>query len=397
MKRLDPFRAVSCAVLLVSVALLFGCAAKEPRTPVGVMDSPAHHFQVGERYLDQGDALRAGEAFDLALSIDRDHAPSVAGKGVILAMQGERGEALDLVDDALDTAEDADDVSAQVTVLTLAMRAHAALYRSGAEQRQDALEAVDDAFEDAQNLDPAAPGPWFYRGEAYADALDLRTAESMYRAVVNLGGDYARRAEACWKLVQDVQRLSPGTTVGTRIALVSEMTRADMAALLVEEFGIDTFYSRTDPGDATTFRTPGQEQASAALDVAEAVRDVDGHPLADDVRRVLHYGVKGLEAYPDRTFRPDDPLTRAEAAMIVEDVIIRATGKGEIATKYIGRESGPPDLRPDHPAFNASMVAITRGILEVDVRNGRFRPFETLSGIEALAAIKRLRAELSLF
>lgn len=83
--------------------------------------------------------------------------------------------------------------------------------------------------------------------------------------------------------------------------------------------------------------------------------------------------------------------------MIFEDVVVRATGKAELGTQFIGQQSRLPDLRGDHPAYNAVMLCITRGVMDADIRSGAFRPLDTVSGIEALLAVKALRRDLSLF
>lgn len=391
---------VRLAAILFLAAVLGGCASKAPRTPVSVMDSPAHHFESGLGLLEQGETLRAGAEFDMALGIDRHHAPSLAGKAVTLALDGDADSALGLLDEALDGAEDeaADHGPKEyVRVLGLGMWVHQALYSKGLESRDDALEAVDDLFEEAQDADPGAPFPYLRRGEAYVQALEFAEAEAMFRTVTELGHGYEDRAQERWKLVQDALRAAPTTTAGKRIALVPTLTRADMAALLVEELDVDRFYERTRQSIGQGFVTPGQEQNRIALDVANAVSDVAAHPLADDIRRVLHSGVKGLEPFPDRTFRPGEPVTRAEAAMIFEDVIVRATGRAELATAFIGQDSRIPDLAGDHPAYNAAMVCLTRGVLATDARTGAFRPLDVISGIEGLLAVRRLKADLRLF
>jgi hypothetical protein len=121
------------------------------------------------------------------------------------------------------------------------------------------------------------------------------------------------------------------------------------------------------------------------------------HPLRGDAELVLEHGVQGLELLPDNTFRPDAPLTRAEAAMIYQDILVRAGRDPSLATRWLGQDSPFPDLRPDHPAFNAAMLCATRGIMEGDQAGGRFRPEDPVHGARALLSIRRLKEELRLF
>jgi len=347
---------------------------------VGVMDNPAHHFNTGLRLLDAGDADGAAAEFRSASSMGTDYPPAMAGLGLVEALGGGEGagsRALDLVDDARDAAEDWEPE-----------------VRMWPEVMEIRLEALEDPYEDAVAYAPRASEPPFYLAEAHVAALDFVPAEGLYETVVERGGAYAERARERWRLVQDVNRIAPGTVAGKRIALVRELTRADMAALLAEELDVDKFYTRTAEIGGTAFAAPGE---GVAIDPSQAVADMAGHPLALDVEKVLRYGVRGMGLYPDRTFRPDEPVTRAEAAMIFEDVIVRATGKAELGTQFIGETSHLPDMRGDHPAFNAAMLCISRGVMEADLRSGAFRPLDTVSGIEALAAVKALKRDLSLF
>lgn len=383
---------ILAGALLLALAMT-GCGAKQPRVPVGVMDSPAHHFNNGLQFLDDGDTVRAGSEFDLALSIEAEYPPALAGKGVLMALAGDE-DGLDVIDDARD---EADDWGPEIRMWpeVMEIRALTGLYAAKVLPREDFLEEILDVQEEALEIAPDRPEPYFYMGEAYVRALEFGPAEGQFHKVLILGKGYEARAEKRWRLVQDVNRAAPGTVVGKKIALVQKLTRADLAALMAEELDVDKFYTRTDIPRPGEFVEP--KQAQAVLDVPAPVEDIAEHPLKSDIEKVLRYGVKGLDLYPDGGFHPDEPVTRAEAAMIFEDVVVRSTGRIELATQFIGQESRIPDMRGDHPAYNAAMLCITRGIMDADIRTGLFRPLETVSGVEALVAVKTLRRDLSLF
>lgn len=388
-------RFLALAALLALV--LAGCGGQRPRTPVGVMDSPAHHFNNGLAFLDAGDPTQADAEFASALSMGEEYPPALAGRGVVLALRG--GEdaadgALDLIDEARDQADDLGP-NLRMWPEVMEIRALTALFRGGLLDRETYLEDLEAPYEDAVEYAPEAPEPSYWMGEAYVAALEFGPAEEMFRRVLSLGRGYMDRAEKRWRLVQDVNRAAPGSVAGKRIALVEALTRADLAALMAEELDVDKFYTRTSEMHPAAFAAPGA--APVVLEPGKAVTDVADHPLRADIEKVLRYAVRGLDLYPDRTFRPDEPVTRAEAAMIFEDVIVRATGKGELGTQFIGQESRLPDLAGDHPAYNAVMLCITRGVMDADIRSGAFRPLDTVSGIEALLAVKALRRDLSLF
>lgn len=388
--RAPSWKSLLVMVLAIGLAVLAsGCSGKAERAPVGVMDNPGHHFMNGLALLDQGSFGKAGEQFDHALAVDAEYPPALAGKGAVLVASGD-SEGYDLIDEARSSAEKwPADVRMWPEIMQVrALSADAAARRISV---QEFLDRAVPVHETAVAIAPERPEPYFYMGEALVSVLEFGPAEGMYRKVLELERGYENRASERWKLVQDVNRAAPGTTAGKRIALVESLTRADMAALLTEELGVEKFYGRTEQ-DAPAGYAPPEYHVAASDPV-----DIDSHPLAEDIRKVLRYGVRGMELFPGGTFRPQVAVTRAEAAMMFEDVIVRATGRAELATKYIGTGYGLPDVSADHPAYNAIMLCMARGVMTADLRSGRFRPLDTVSGVEALLAIRRLKRDLSLF
>ncbi len=386
-------RVLAMLAVLALVAALAGCGPKA-RKPSGVMDTPQHHFNMGRSFLDQDKVADAVREFDLALDLDARHAPSMAGKALALAMQGRDDEALKLSDKAVRQARN-ESGDERMWPLAYRIRALTVMARGGRLSDRKLVMAVREPLDQGKVADSSFAPLYYYAGDAYLQALDFDRAEAMYRIVLDLQKDFLDKASVRLELVDKVKRAAPGTVVGRRIALVDRISRADLAALLVEELGVAKFYGRTTEMASSTFQEPVTEKPVRYEE--RGVADIHGHPLQADVEQVLEYGVKGLEAYPDNTFRPDEFMTRAEAAMIYEDVIVRATGKGELATMYIGQPSRIPDVRGDHPAFNAVMMVTARGVMEGAVRSGGFDPLGPVPGVDALLSIKKLKSELSVF
>jgi hypothetical protein len=112
----------------------------------------------------------------------------------------------------------------------------------------------------------------------------------------------------------------------------------------------------------------------------------------------MRLGVRGLEPSPDHKFLPNEKVSRAAYALMIEDILIRVSGDEKLATKFIGSKSPFPDLRNDLPYFNAVMVMTSRGIMEAkDLTTGEFAPMGTVSGADALLVIRKLKDELRFF
>ncbi len=395
-------------MLLAAVALLTGCGTK-PRAPQALLDSPQHHVRTGESLLLQGgDAVRAEAAFDTALELDPEYGPALAGKGVAQLLQAEHpaqqgtvdaDDALDLVEDGLDEADTpAEELAAYVSLI----RAYVILARMGEVDAEELLDETEDFLEEGVELkeddDPSLDlAPLQYaRGLACMQAEDLDCAEAMFAAVLRAtppNPEYAELAELKWRAAQQVRRAGPRTTAGAQAAMADAITRAEMAALLVEKLGVERFYGRTQAAAGSIYETP---QTADRVETV-ALTDVAGHPLRHAVEIVAAYDVRGLRPFHGGRFAPDIPLSKAEAAMVLEDIIVRATGDDALATKFIGRESPFVDVRPDHPFFNAVMLATTRGLLASNARQGRFEPAAPLSGAEAALAVSALETELNVW
>ena len=267
------------------------------------------------------------------------------------------------------------------------------------ERKDDWLDEVEDNFEDAIDIDPKSSAAYYYMGEAYKVAYEFDKSGEMFKKVLDLNDKYLIEADKHWKLVQKIQRAAPGSVIGKKIALIDKITRADIAALFVQELKLEKLYKKRSPKRFdTSFKAPTKAFAADRIVKAEAATDVSAHVLKTDIETVLDIGVKGLEPYPDHTYRPDELISRASYAIMIEDILIKVSGDTKIATKYIGSASPFPDLRSDLPYFNAVMTVTTRGIMEaMDLTTGEFAPMDPVSGADALLIIRKVKDELRFF
>ena len=88
---------------------------------------------------------------------------------------------------------------------------------------------------------------YYYMGEVYLTVLDLEAAALMFKKTYDLHGDHVVAANMRWKLVQKILQAGPATLTGKKMAFIQQMTRADMALLLLEEMKIDALYASHKP------------------------------------------------------------------------------------------------------------------------------------------------------
>jgi tetratricopeptide (TPR) repeat protein len=379
-------RIFSLMVLFAAVLLIVACGPKA-RVPVSQLDTPEHHVFTGVKLFDQEKYADAQREFELALQLDNKYSRAYTGLGLVKTYTADYKEAWDGLQKGAKYAK-ADDEK-------LFSKVGYIRYYTQSKLEKKWLNFSRDEFDEAVKIDPKHSAAYYFMGLAYKQAYDFNSAGQMFTKVLELKTDYVSQADREWNFIQKVQRAMPGSVTGKQIALVSRITRADAAALFMEELKIDVLYKKRTPKTFdNSFKDP-EKADQATKQVKATAKDIADHPLKADIEGILEIGVRGLENYPDGDFHPAEMITRAAYAMMLEDILIKVTGDNALATKFIGSKSPFPDLRPDLAYFNAVMVVTSRGIMEAkDLTTGEFAPFKPVPGVDALLIIRKLKEEL---
>lgn len=394
--------ALSVSAAVLGLLLILSACGEQPRQAVGRLDTPEHHTLRGNDFLAEGDWKAAEASFAQALSLNAAYAPALAGKAVVQAHEAARpglsaGAREDLTDKAEDTL-DAAESNARTDQERLAVHvAGIQVYQLA--KPNDWLDDAEDHFDDAVALDKnrSDPRPYFYMARAYRDAFELGKAGQLYRQVLSMNRGLTGEADRELALTQQIERAAPGTVHGRAVAFADSLSRADVAALFVEELQLPRLYNRDGSGStATGFRPPQQQQfRSERMQQAPDVTDIDDHPLKADIRQVIDLGVSGLQPDPSHRFHPDEKISRAEFAIMVQDILARVTGEQGLKTRYVGQASPFRDVRADLPYFNAVQTMVNRNLMAPkDSVRGLFAPTEPLTGADALLVIRLLKNEL---
>jgi tetratricopeptide (TPR) repeat protein len=391
------YKRLGVLIMFSACLLMLSCAPKS-RVPASRLDTPDHHFTTGMKLLDQekfGDARRS---FELALELDPRYAGAHAGIGLVKAHQEDYKGGFAAMDKAWKYAGTPEErLFIHIGFIRINTLSHAHCMQVGVVCRKvdkDWLDLSRDEFEKAVLIDPASAAAHYHMGLCYKTALDVVQASQMFSKVLDLRKEYTDEADQQFNLMQKIQRALPGSITGKQIAFVEKITRADAAALFMEELKIDNLYKKRTPKRFDTgFKDP--EKAAAKPKAAPLPADIAGHPLRADIEGILEIGVRGLETYPDGLFRPDNLIERAAYAMMIEDILIKVSGDNTLATRFIGSASPFPDLRSDLPYFNAVMVVTARQIMGAqNMTTGEFVPMGPVGGADALLIIRKIREEL---
>jgi tetratricopeptide (TPR) repeat protein len=385
-----------CFLLAAAIGVLVISCGPTALQPLSQLDTPGHHTFTGIKLLNQEKCVDAGREFELALTLDPRYAKAAAGAGLVKACGGDFTGARESLEQArMYARSDEETLFVLAGQLRVNALGHAACLKIGTEctNDDDWLKAAKETFDRAIRIDPTAAAVHYYMGECYLTALDFEPAGRLFSRVLDLNAGYVGQADTRWKLVQKIKRAMPGTVTGKKIALADRITRAEAAALFMAELKIDTLYFRGMPKTLNpAFKDPEKARAAAGPDAAT---DIAGHPLKADIEGIIRIGTRGLDVYPDGTFRPEEQVDRAGYAMMIEGILIRITGDSAMATRFVGSRSPFSDLRADQPSFNAVMALTSRGIMEVgDTVTGAFAPRQPVGGADALLVIRKVREEL---
>ena len=371
-------------MLFAAVMLIASCGPKA-RVATSQMDTPEHHTYTGLKLLGEEKYADAQREFELAIQLDAKYSKGYTGIGLVKIYTGDFDAALDYLKKGWNKANTDED---RIFVYVSRIR-----YYTQSKIEKKWLKLAKNQFDDVIKLDPRHAPAYYFMGLAYKAGLDFSMAGQMFTKVLELKSEYVAEADIQWNFLQKVQRAMPGTTTGKQIALVERLTRADAAALFMEELKIDVLYKKRTPKTFdTSFKDP---EKATAKPIKITAKDIADHPLRTDIEGILQLGVRGLENYPDGNFHPGELVTRAAYAMMLEDILIKVTGDNSLAIKFIGTTSPFPDLRADLPYFNAIMVVTSRGIMEAkDMTTGEFAPLSPVAGVDALLIIRKFKDEL---
>ena len=383
------FRKIQFIGVIIGVLFLFSCGPKAV-APKAELDTPEHHVANGNKLLQSGKIDDAFNEFNRAKALDPMYSPAYLGLGLVMGVKGDFDSAFKAMKAAKNYAQNTEEKAA---VYVGYMR----LFTIGNDKvDEDWLQEVQDWYKKAIKIAPDLPDPYYYMGIAYKQAYRFRASAGEFTRVLDLDKGYVAEADREYAVIQKIERAMPGTKVGKKIALLEKITRADLAALFIEELKIDELFSRRTPKTFdTSFKSPEKDFISGEYKKIPPATDIEDHVLKADIEAVIAIGIKGLQPFPDHTYKPYQTITRAEFAMMVEDILAKITWNENLSTQFIGSPSPFPDLRNDLPYFNAVMVCTTRGIIEPkDIGTGEFGPMEAVSGAEALLSIRLLKTQL---
>ncbi|GAB6269657.1 MAG: S-layer homology domain-containing protein [Smithella sp.] len=393
-------------IICTAVLSLISCGPKA-RIAVSQLDTPGHHTFTGLKLLDLEKYPDARREFSMAIELNKNYSKAYTGLALVNIFTGKFDTAAENLTLGLKNAK-TDDEKLFVNVARIR-------YYTSNKSEQKWLESAKNQFDEAVVIDSKHTPAYYFMGLAYKEGLQFNQALEMFSKVVQLKTDHVADADAQLKFLQKIQLARPATEAGKRIALVERITRADTAALFMEEVKIKELFKKP---EVKVTETPSKEAVKDTDKVADTTlkevrkvlaevlapapvkppaNDIADHPFRKDIEGVLETGVRGLENDPKSNFNPNEVLSRGEFAIMLEDILMKLTGEKDLAARYVSSKSLFPDVPADMPYFNAIISVTSREIMEAkNVKTGEFAPLKPLSGVEALLTIRKLKEKLKL-
>jgi len=363
--RTHTFHALLAAILLATAA------CSKPMT-VRIQESPELRFENGMRFLVWGKPTEAEREFTACLRLDPLHAKAFAAIGIIEAQNRHFLRARLSLSQAATLAGKPEETA-------FVQCAYIHLY---IEQRtKDWLTQSEQAFETAVSHVPEFGDAHYFMGLAYRAAYRFREAEERFLTAARHTGYFSSLAAEHARRMGAIRRLELRTQVGKEAVLEDRISRARLASLLTHEMNLSNLLR--------------DSERRRGLGASVTISDIKNRPEAEDIERIARWGIRGLCPYPDRTFRPDDTVTRAQLALILQSVVIQAVERPSLAYLFAEHEPRFPDVPKEDPSHNAVTLMALWGIMEAGIQGtGEFDPLGIPSGTETIRILRTLESKL---
>ncbi len=367
--------------LLFAVFVLVNCSRMQKRQPVDVSAQAEDYVESGMQAVEEGNWKEAALSFNQAIRLDADYAEAYAGIALVLAERRQFHKAVEYAEKAIQKDTRSPQAYTAKGRVLLMM------------QKPDQMAAALQAFDKALQLDPNNDDALFFKAQTLAWQEKYDEAAKLLTVLASQPGRYKNKATRQLAFLRRLQQASPKTPIGKKMVNVEAMTRADLAALLVEELDLPTLVNRRNPNLYGPAYKSVKQAEQKKSDRAAAITDIQGHWAESWIREVVRLGA--MDIFPDKSFRPDEKVRRMDFALTMQQVIILVTGNRSLDTAFIGMPSQFPDVKKSHYAFNAVTLCVERGIMAPDPQTGEFRLNDDVSGVDALISLRKLQAILN--
>jgi tetratricopeptide (TPR) repeat protein len=371
---------------------------------------PAYPIETSLGYvaIAKKDASGALADFDRSLARDPNDVSALVGRGQVLLLMNREAEALATFESAMSATSPlppnatTEDIKRHVAVLNGVMKFRAVTQDiSGAREaaRAGRLDQAVAAYREAIEASPDSPFLYVELAGVERRSGDNDAAIEHLRKAVSLDSADVRSLRQIGELLEEKNDIKGAINAySDAIAVESnpdlEKRVADLQEGLMTQLP-DAYRGIADSpqitrGDLATLIAGRLERLvhPTRTDEADLLTDSRDSPAWRSIQAVVRSGI--MDAYPNHTFGPRDPVTRAELAQTASRLLnrIAADHPGQ-PTPWDGKKVPFGDMSTDHSQYSAASAAVSAGVMAVGAENN-FQPLRTVSGREAADAIMKL-------
>ena len=342
-------------------------------------------FEFSQKFVDLRKFVRSYQSFRLKTSEDSKYTKARLQRAKVLLRSGEISLALSEARQAM-ILSGSQEERIGVARVTIEILAEASIqgklppYGFDIAEREWTLLEINGA-EDQESL--LRLGELFKRGLHLSQALEAFERARLKAKFPEKDLD-ARVAQ-----IRAVHSYAPRSDLGKQLGLMPQVNRGEVAALLIQELRVDRLRALQ---GSPTWRPTLEESG-----IAPVVKDIAENPCCVDIEHILALGIRGLEPFPDQTFRPNDPVSRAEFVVILEDVLTRATRDQTLPTQLLGKSSPFSDVKEGVWYQSAADLARNLGLFAPAAgETPKFKPLDPITGLEALEAFRLIKKRLDI-
>jgi tetratricopeptide (TPR) repeat protein len=371
-------------VFIVTALLLTGCAGKKEHPADPLVITPEYYYNEGKKYLELNDITSAEWHFKKAVQLRADFAPAYEGLSLAQLERGNLQKAEIFIKEAL--KNDSDWIPARIINGRLYLAKGE--YEYAVNEFEYAVNTADRSklIKDKVKLKRDA---YCRMGSAYKAWGKYIEAQAAFQQVLNIDSTDIKAAAAVKEINEYLAVIEGKPAIINKIAAKKEITYADAAVLFLTELDIEKIFR------SVQLIKEYRNKTAATIErnnfTSESIADVaEDYWAKSYIDKAIRLGI--MELLPDSTFRPDNKINRAEMAIIIERFLMKAYDDPQLDTRYFKYVSSPyKDILNVSPIFNSVMVVTKRNIMTV-FEDDTFRPLNTISGIEAINIITKIKS-----
>jgi tetratricopeptide (TPR) repeat protein len=237
------------------------------------------------------------------------------------------------------------------------------------------LKKVEDAYYHALPSYRKQPDLYYFMGLIYQNNYNFNRAKTFFSKVVSHGGHYK---DSAYERICKIKKLEQCESCGyhEKFPLIPRLSRADMCYTLHHDLNIHELFQKN-----TNYEF--KPQPLIAMDIAN-------HSRKQEIEAVLLINLLGLSLFPNNSFEPEMPLTRADFAQIIFEIVNHVNPQAVDTVDFNKNLGGLADVHPSQHFFRAILFC-TRQLIMPPLETGEFDPYGPVSGADALMSIRTLK------